>query len=280
MSIRSVIKNALPVAVTRRLRSIIRPEQRIARRVLGRLQAAYGKQILAGPFKGMRYEGYGYGAEYAPKIVGTYELEIGPEVERRLTDAHDLFVDIGAAEGYYAVGFLLRNPAARAIAFEMGAEARSVLSANAARNQVIDRLEVHGVASAASLETALHGARRPWLLCDCEGAELDILDPSLAPSLVTTTILLEVHGNARVEPASNQNHTQAMAELMRRRFASTHHITTFTYAPRKQTDWPAAFESEGTPAERAAAMNENRWHEQLWLAMHPIASAGAPKESA
>ena len=62
-----------------------------------------GTNIINGPFKGMKYISESVGSCHMPKILGIYENEIYPILLNFLSNS-DLFVDIGAAEGYYAVG--------------------------------------------------------------------------------------------------------------------------------------------------------------------------------
>jgi hypothetical protein len=62
-----------------------------------------GTNIINGPFKGMKYISESVGSCHMPKILGIYENEIYPTLLNFLSNS-DLFVDIGAGEGYYAVG--------------------------------------------------------------------------------------------------------------------------------------------------------------------------------
>ena len=66
---------------------------------------------------------------HIPKLLGVYERELNPYIEQACALNFPLIVDVGAAEGYYAVGMALRNPSARVIAFEMDARAREALAA-------------------------------------------------------------------------------------------------------------------------------------------------------
>ena len=51
-------------------------------------------------------------------LLGTWELELTEIWERILANDYSLMVDVGAAEGYYAVGMNLRKPNAEVIAYE------------------------------------------------------------------------------------------------------------------------------------------------------------------
>ena len=59
---------------------------------------------MGGPFKGMRYHGDAMGGAVAPKIKGVYESELAPFFVKRSAIPFQHIIDVGAAEGYYAVG--------------------------------------------------------------------------------------------------------------------------------------------------------------------------------
>ena len=71
--------------------------------------------VHAGPFAGMRYVDRSVGSCFIPKLLGTYERELAPKIERICRRQPGLVVDVGAAEGYYAVGLAMRIPEARII---------------------------------------------------------------------------------------------------------------------------------------------------------------------
>ena len=75
-------------------------------------------KVRLGPFAGMRYVSNSIGGAYLPKLLGIYERELTQVMEAACARQPRLIVDIGAAEGYYAVGLALRNPQATVIAFE------------------------------------------------------------------------------------------------------------------------------------------------------------------
>jgi hypothetical protein len=68
------------------------------------------------------------------------------------------------------------------------------------------------------------------VVCDCEGAERDVLRPDVAGALARADLLVEVHDN--VDPS--------LSRLLRARFESTHEIRAVHPAPRRARDCPAA----------------------------------------
>jgi hypothetical protein len=142
-------------------------------------------RIRCGPFTGMRYNaGADGGARiHIPKLLGIYERELNEYIERACALNFSLIVDIGAAEGYYAVGMALRNPKARMIAFEMESTSRAALAESVRLNDVADRVEIRGRCEPDNLERVLATESRPLVICDAEGHESVLLDPTTAPSL-------------------------------------------------------------------------------------------------
>jgi hypothetical protein len=66
-------------------------------------------RVAGGPFQGLHYpHRRSVGSAPLPKLLGSYESELHAALEQLLTEEHETVVDIGCAEGYYAVGLGLR----------------------------------------------------------------------------------------------------------------------------------------------------------------------------
>ena len=59
-----------------------------------------------------------------PKLIGSYEEEVHPIIEEIIRRRYSIVVNIGCAEGYYAVGFALRIPDAIVYAFDVDTTAQ------------------------------------------------------------------------------------------------------------------------------------------------------------
>ena len=220
-----------------------------------RLASMTGSTVMAGPFAGMAYPATVAQRHGAPKLVGSYEQELHPVVERLAAHPPSRVVDIGAAEGYYAVGLALRMPQAHVVGFETDPEERAQSQAMARLNGVADRLALHGRCTPARLGDALvPGA---VVVCDCEGYEAVLLDPVAVPGLASCTILVELH----------EQQAPGVTALMRARFGATHAETLVTAEPRDPDAYPLL--SVLPPAERARAVNEFRHDGQQWLLWDP-----------
>src|SRR5690348_10577053 len=99
--------------------------------------------VRAGPFAGMHFTWADWNPDYsAPfaKCMGTYELELHPVIEEIVTLAPRQIVEVGAAEGYYAVGFARRLPATEIVLFEELEQGRRLLLNIAEANGVAPRI--------------------------------------------------------------------------------------------------------------------------------------------
>jgi len=199
---------------------------------------------------------------HIPKLLGIYERELNQYVERACTLNFSIIVDIGAAEGYYAVGMALRNPKARIIAFEMESTSRAALAELVRLNDVADRVEIRGRCEPDNLERVLADASRPFVICDAEGHESVLLDPTTAPSLRRAWILVELHEFIE----------RGISEKIRERFVATHEIVQIWQQERTIADFPFHdFYMRSLPESYLRwAVSESRPEQMSWFWMKPI----------
>jgi hypothetical protein len=185
-------------------------------------------RVQAGPFTGMRYVADSVGSAYIPKLLGIYENELTAEVESICQRKPGLIVDIGAAEGYYAVGLAVRNPQAKVVAFEMEPKGQATLREMTRLNQVASRVEVRGKCEPADLSAILGEAPRPIVVCDVEGYEARLLDLQTVPALAQAAMLVELHDFI----------VPGITEELKRRFEATHRIKHIWQQPRSRSQFP------------------------------------------
>ena len=218
------------------------------------------QRVAAGPFKGMIYVTQSSGSALLPKIFGTYELKLAPLIENCCCQAFDTIIDIGAAEGYYGVGMALRNPCTRIICFEPYPPARYLLHKLSRLNGVHNRIQLKSLCTTDSLIQALVGAKSPFILSDCEGAEDELLVPDRVPALRYSSILVEVHEKQR----------PGVSDRLVRRFESTHDLVRFQSGERLLEDLPTF--ARGLTRDLALqAMDEWRGGTMHWYFMRPKA---------
>jgi hypothetical protein len=172
-------------------------------------------RILAGPFRGMHFSWESWDPHFAlplAKFLGTYEMELHSLLERLVRQPFDRMVDVGAAEGFYAVGFALRCPSLQIVAYEQLPKGRALIRQLATANGVADRVDARGQCDIDTLRDALEGASRPLVIMDIEGGEGALLNPAEVPALARSAILVETH----------DCYAPGVSAAIRERFASTH----------------------------------------------------------
>jgi hypothetical protein len=153
--------------------------------------ARHGHVVQAGPFAGLRFTGQTSEGCSAPRLLGCYEHELHAQLERLLAERFDAVLNIGCADGYYAVGLARRMPETQVFAYDADPRAQAGCRDIAAVNGVSDRLHVGGLFHGADF--AAFAGRRTWLVLDVEGSERELLDPDAYPALREMTVLVECH---------------------------------------------------------------------------------------
>lgn len=215
------------------------------------------RQVLAGPFQGMNYGKLADAGVGLCKLLGTVECELHEAVEKIIAAEPDVIINIGAAEGYYAVGLSLRLPQAKAVAYDTSSWARWQLKQMIRWNQIKDRVQVKGWCSPEELEKQLQSAQRPLIFCDCEGYETQLLNPAMVPSLHKAMVLVEVHDV--LEPG--------IGALIESRCQNSHQMNRIDSRARTPADVPSALQMSADDA--LWAMQENRPGPMYWFQMMP-----------
>jgi hypothetical protein len=266
---------SLPDGLRRPLRALMMPRWQLAAFVV---RNAAGHRAVAGPFRGMRIELSPLSSRHLlGYILGSQELELRDAIARIVARGYRTILNIGAADGYYAVGLAVRSPQARVEAFEALPELHPLIAQTAAANGVADRIAINGTCTPPLLRARLDAAEGPTLiLMDIEGGEVELLDPLATPHLARADILVETH-DAFVADAT---------ETLARRFRETHEIACYTARPREFGDFPADFLPRlrrWFPRLAVESMNERRTGLQRWLlltAKPAVAEAFVAKSAA
>ena len=151
----------------------------------------HGNIVLDGPFRGMRYPKDSLLSHNGVSILfGTYELELHQIVEEVASRSYDKIIDVGCAEGYYAVGFALRNNAP-IYAFDCEPRERRHCRKMALINHVSDLVHVKSWCSRRTLKSLAAG--RCLIVCDCEGYEVHLFSEDVVKVLQSCDLIIELH---------------------------------------------------------------------------------------
>ncbi|MCC7273299.1 MAG: hypothetical protein IT561_11585 [Alphaproteobacteria bacterium] len=209
--------------------------------------------VQAGPFAGLSGMDQVLEGCHVPKLLGSYERELHGVVERIVATPYDVVVNVGCAEGYYAVGLARRMPRARFYTFDTNEAAQAACARVAQMNGVADRMRIAGTLAGADFAALRDG--RTLVVCDIEGAEGELLDPAAHPALAGMDVLVECH----------DCFIPGMAATIAARFAPTHAVE--RHEPRQLPfDLPAAF-ARVPELDRLLALWEWRSGPTPWLFM-------------
>jgi hypothetical protein len=226
----------------------------------------HGLTCQGGPFAGMRYPRSAVirVPGLVASLAGTYELELHPMIKSLIASRPRLLVNIGAGDGYYAIGMARRCPELKVIAYEADAYRVSVCRQLARLNGVENRVELHSVCTPDDL-AALPAEPGAAVIADCEGAERELIDPGRVGWLRDATLLIEVHES--IDPS--------LPAQLEGRFEPSHDLDWITPSRRYVWDpeyllgWSAGL----SPAQLEMVMAELRPVRTPWL--WAVRAAGA-----
>lgn len=148
--------------------------------------------VKAGPFSGTVYpQALAYGSSFFPKIFGTYEAELQPHILALTENRYDTIIDIGCAEGYYAVGLKRMFPAANVFAADINKEARAFCRQMAEVNNCAGGFSVVGAVDPSSLEKLITG--NTLIVSDCEGYEAVLFGRESKGDFSRCDLIIETH---------------------------------------------------------------------------------------
>jgi hypothetical protein len=177
-------------------------------------QLRQNPSVQKGRFTGMRYASIeATCSAILPKLLGTYEAELDAVFETLFTQIYDRIIDVGCAEGFYAVGLALRFPNCPVAAFDTDPKARELCSDNAVLNEVDGQVTIGGTIHAHEL-AALAQGQRNLIICDCEGYEDTLFPEEHAAAYAQSDLVIETHDFI----------TPGIRERLVSRFRPTHQI--------------------------------------------------------
>jgi hypothetical protein len=181
-----------------------------------RIRKTLGEPVVKhGPFAGMRYPGFAAaGSTVWPKFIGSYEKELHLAIEEILQQPITEVIDVGCAEGYYAVGLARSLPQAKVYAYDIDPRARELCSKMAVLNGVQDRVSVSGACTPETLQQ-FPFTGKGLIICDCEGYEKVLFNKANLSNLGNCDILIELH----------DCHDLSISGYITALFRDTHHLT-------------------------------------------------------
>jgi hypothetical protein len=227
------------------------------------LDQLFNSTFKYGPFRGFKLttESWWSNTDRA-QLLGLYEQEILQTLQD-IPERYTVFIDLGAADGYYGIGVLINDLFERSYCFEQNVTSRDLIAKNASADKVSDRIEVRGYASKTfHNEIPADVLNKAVLFVDIEGAEFDFLDSEMYGAFRNSIVIVELHewfyddGLARVQ-------------RMRNAAAATHTAIEFTMGSRDLSKFLELRTMHDD--DRWLICSEGRGQLMTWLRFDPIA---------
>jgi len=214
-----------------------------------------GTVVMQGPLKGMDFLPQSAEGCHIAKLLGCYEQPLQPYIEQAIQANYPIILNIGCAEGYYAVGMARRMPETRVLAFDLNPKAQEVCAALAQKNAVSDRIRLGALFKPEDF--AAYASQKVLVLCDIEGAERDLLNPEQSPALKGMDLIVESH----------ECLSAGMTRLLVERFAATHDISVVEDNGQRQLENTPAWFNNLAHLDQLLATWEWRSGPTPWLVM-------------
>jgi len=172
-----------------------------------------GTVVLQGLLSGLDFLSQSSEGCHVAKLLGTYEQPLQLPLEKLISESNYVnIINIGCAEGYYAVGLALKFEGLISYAFDTDPNARQSCSLLAQKNSIESGVIVGEHFTHAEFER--FSDTNSLVFVDIEGAEKQLLDPIAAPALRGLDIVVESH----------ECLVPGITETLIDRFSETHEI--------------------------------------------------------
>ena len=236
--------------------------QRAKNKVLNKIILEHGHKVAYGTFKGMKLSKNTYWSknDIITHILGVYEKHVLKKIIEFSKKGNYPFIDIGAADGYFAIGMAFSETFKKIYAFEIDEEGRRSLNRNIENNLCKDKVVVDIEANFETLKEIVDKNKSAVILIDIEGSEFDLLDDNLLQLLSNCYIVCELHPTLSANGFEKQNMLINNAKA----FFDVSMIQRESYSPNKFSEL-----NEFTDEERLIAFGEGRENNMNWLILEP-----------
>ena len=263
--IRVLLRDGLSFLIVRVVAKILRVNigmQRAKDKAWAILEDRYNLAIAYGPFKGMKLSEDVWWSknDRITQTLGIYEEHVLNKLIFFSREGSKRFIDIGAADGYFAVGMAFSKTYPEVYAFEIEPKGQERIKQNATRNSCRTSVNVYGEANIASLKKLINKEFKSTLLIDIEGAEYNLLNTEMLSLLSGNYIICELH------PWLVDNGDELQRNLLERASKKFHVELIFreTYAPNLFPEF-----NDLSDGERLVAVGEGRGKNMQWLVLTP-----------
>ena len=221
----------------------------------------HGRVVANGPFANMKMNSQTWGGfDINAKILGTYESHVIDELIAISQTNSGPFIDIGAADGFFAIGAVISGIADETYAFEVDDLSRCSIAKNASDNNLSESIHIREVANTQTISDVLKKERKAKILIDIEGGEYELLDYDFLDKISKCDVIVELHPNL-IESGFRKQ------EKLITRLENYFHVKFFKKLSLLTTDFPEL--ANLSDDKRLLALSENRAFEMWWISLNP-----------
>jgi tRNA G37 N-methylase Trm5 len=122
-----------------------------------------------------------------------YEKEV-QEYITNISNYYDIFIDLGAADGFFGIGALISKKYKKSYCFEITHEGQEAIIKNAKLNHVENDVIIEGLADQNFMDLIPNNElKKALILCDIEGGEFDLFTDEALIKLKNNLIVIEIH---------------------------------------------------------------------------------------
>ena len=165
-------------------------------------------KIMYGPLKGLildkNYMSWSR-VDLGSIILGFYEQEVLEELVM-ISNTRKVFIDVGAADGIFAVGLLAANIFDQSICFEIDDQAKRNILNLAKKNNLENKITIYDEASVSKMQSMnLISWDDVCLLVDIEGDEFDFITSEMIETIKGSSLIIEIHDQYTKNPNKSKS---------------------------------------------------------------------------
>jgi hypothetical protein len=162
---------------------------------------------MYGPFKGLGLDKAFMNwsrVDLGSILLGFYEQEVIEELVK-ISKYRKVFVDVGAADGIFAVGLLEANIYDQSICFEIDDQAKRNILNLAKKNNLENKITIYDEASVSKMQSINSiNWNDVCILIDIEGDEFNFITPEMIQTIKGSTLIIEIHDMYMNDPKKSK----------------------------------------------------------------------------
>ncbi len=165
---------------------------RKGKKIIKKLTDSPEPKVLNGVFQGLQYYSLDITeSALVPKIIGSYEYQLQPWFRTIVKTKYTDIIDVGSAEGYYAVGLAMKMPRTTVHCYDINEKDLEFSKLMAKKNNVSNLTWNNFCDGKTLINFPYRG--KTLVICDCEGYELELFTKSVIDKCKHVDFLIEMH---------------------------------------------------------------------------------------